>query len=149
MPSTWSQVILHMVFSTKQREPLLTPQITARLYPFIGGIVRDAGGQLWAAGGAPDHVHLLLRWKPEPSIADLAREVKHRSSRWIHETWPDASAFAWQKGYGVFSVSASRADEVRRYIEQQEEHHRGRDFMTELVALLERHGVEYDPNYLE
>ncbi len=149
MPSTWSQVLFHFVFSTKHRAPTITPEIQPRLYPFIGGIVRDLGGSLWAVGGMPDHVHLLVRWKTDPSIGDLMRDVKHRSSQWIHEEFPDGRSFEWQKGCGVFSVSRSKSDEVKHYIEHQAEHHKTMDFQTELVRLLELHGVEYDPRYLD
>ncbi len=149
MPSTWSQVLLHYVWSTKNRELRIDPAFAERLYPFIGGIVRDLGGSLWAAGGMPDHVHLLVRCRTEPSMAVLAREVKYRSSLWVHESIPDQGAFAWQKGYGVFSVSKSASGEVKKYIENQPEHHKHRDFLGELRALLIAHGVEYDERYLE
>lgn len=149
MPSTWSQVLLHIVFSTKNRTPEIDPELGARLDPFVGGIVRDLGASLWAVGGMPDHVHLLVRWKTEPSIATLVRDVKHRSSQWIHETWPQRKDFAWQKGSGVFSVSKSQSDVVKHYIEHQAEHHTHRTFREELIALLRAHEVEFDEQYLD
>lgn len=149
MPSTWSQVLFHFVFSTKLRAPTINPDIQPRLYPFIGGIVRDLGGSLWAVGGMPDHVHLLVRWKTDPSIADLMRDVKHRSSQWIHEEFPGGRPFEWQKGYGVFSVSRSKSDEVKHYLEHQVEHHRTMDFRSKLIALLRLHDVEFDEQYLD
>lgn len=120
-----------------------------RLYPFIGGIVRDLGGSLWTIGGMPDHVHLLVRWKTDPSIATLLREVKHRSSQWIHEKFAAHQRFEWQTGYGVFSVSKSKSDGVSRYIERQEEHHKAFDFRSELIALLRSHEVNFDEQYLD
>jgi putative transposase len=128
---------------------MIGPNLAQRLYPFLGGVTRDLGGQLWAIGGMSDHVHLLVRWRTEPSIATLVRDLKHRSSQWVHESIADGAAFGWQRGYGVFTVSPSKSDEVKDYILRQEEHHRQRDFQRELVALLDAHGVEYDPNYLD
>jgi len=146
LPSTWSQILLHIVYGTKNREPLITPKIRDRLYPFIGGIVRDEGGVLYTIGGMSDHVHMLVRWGTDRGVGDLVRHVKSRSSLWIRKEF--ACPFRWQKAYGVFSVSASNAEKVKSYIAHQEEHHRQRSFMEELVELLQRHGVEYDPGYL-
>lgn len=149
MPSTWSQILLHFVFSTKNREPLITPPHAERLYPFIGGIVRGEGATLWEIGGMPDHIHLLVRSGTDHSAGELMREVKARSSAWIHETFPELRGFAWQKGYGVFSVSASQADVVKEYIRNQAAHHRERDLIGELRLLLQKHGVEFEEKYLE
>jgi putative transposase len=146
MPSTWSQVILHVVFSTKDREQAILD--SPRLHAFIGGIIRDQGATLWAAGGMPDHVHLLIRANTDHSIATLVREIKARSSRWMHEVaqQPD---FAWQKGYGVFSVSMSQVDALKRYLANQAEHHKTQDFATELRLLLQRHSIEFDDRYVD
>ncbi len=144
MPGTYSQILLHVVFSTKQRRPYMTPDIQARLCDYIGGIVRAEKGSLYAIGGMPDHLHMLLRWRTDGAISDLMRTVKARSSRWIHETFPDSNAFAWQEGYAVFSVSKSSEANVNAYIENQAEHHKERDFAEELLALLRVHGIEYD-----
>lgn len=147
MPSTWSKITLHVVMSTHDRQPTITPPIRNRLDPFIGGIVRELGGSLYQAGGMPDHSHLLIRIGADRSVADIMRNVKSRSSKWVHETFPE-SGFAWQKGYGVFSVSESSVDEVRQYIRRQEEHHRTRDFKSELLAMLNLHNVEFDERYV-
>ncbi len=148
MPSTWSQILLHIVFSTKGREPLITPDIQDRLYAYAGGIVRSLGGSLYAIGGMPDHAHLLVRWKTDDSIANLMRQLKSRSTVWVHDTFPDHPQFKWQEGYGVFSVSPSNKERVERYILNQEQHHAGRDFKRELIELLRAHGVEYDERYM-
>lgn len=149
MPSTWSQLIYHVVFSTKHRDPWIDDPLAERLYPFMGGIIRDIGGSLWSIGGMPDHVHLLVRWKTDQAVANLARDVKFRSSKWVHETFPALPRFAWQTGYGIFSVSKSQSDVVKRYIERQKEHHARRNFREELIALLRAHGVDFDEQYLD
>ena len=148
MPGTYSQVLLHVVFSTKKRTASIKPAIQARLFEYIAGLVRAQHGTLYAIGGLPDHVHLLLRWHTDATIADLLRTVKARSSLWVHQTFPDFSDFAWQSGYAVFSVSKSAEPDVRSYIENQLEHHRGRDYKSELVALLRVHGIEFDERYV-
>ena len=102
MPGTYSQLLLHIVFSTKGRAPWITPEVAERLYPYIGGIIRAERGVLYDIGGVEDHVHLYLRWRPDGSVSDLLRTVKARSSKWVHDTFPSLGAFAWQEGYSVF-----------------------------------------------
>ncbi len=148
MPGTYSQILLHVVFSTKQRRPYITGDIRARLYEYVGGITRAEKGTVYAIGGMPDHLHILLRWRTDGAISDLMRTVKARSSRWAHETFPDSSAFAWQEGYAVLSVSKSSEADVKAYIENQAEHHKKRDFAEELLALLRAHGIEYDRRFV-
>jgi REP element-mobilizing transposase RayT len=140
--------LLHIVFSTKRREPLITPALEERLYPYIGGIVRSLGGTLYTIGGMPDHVHMLVRWGTKDSISLLVNRVKSQSTMWVHEAFPAHHAFRWQEGYGVFSVSPSNKEHVERYVLKQKEHHDRQDFKTEFVAMLEAHGIEYDPRYL-
>ena len=144
MPSTWTQNFYHAVFSTKNRTALITPQIEPRLFPFIGGIVRDKGAVLVAIGGMPDHVHLLLRYPPNLAHSDLLRHVKGRSSKWVNETFPGGGGFSWQEGYGGFTVSKSSVSQVERYILNQKAHHETLDFKTEFLELLRKHGVEFD-----
>lgn len=148
MPGTYTNIVLHFVFSTKRRDPWITPDLEPRLFPFIGGIIRDEQGSLLCIGGMPDHVHLLVKWRTDTTIADLMREVKSRSSGWVHATWPDRKAFAWQEGYAAFSVSRSVEDKVRHYIQTQKEHHASRDFKDELRELPALHGVNFDERYL-
>ena len=107
MPGTYSQILLHIVFSTKHRKPWIAPDIAERLYPYIGGIVRAEKGVLYDIGGTLDHVHMYVRWRREDSVSNLMRTVKARSSLWAHQTFPKLGAFAWQEGYSVFSVSKS------------------------------------------
>lgn len=148
MPGTFSQILLHTVFSTKHRQPWITDTIAPRLYAYMGGIVRAEGGVLYDIGGVEDHVHLYVRWKPDGSISDLMRKLKSRSSRWVHESMPALGEFAWQEGYSVFSVSKSQETAVKRYITGQREHHAKEDFKSELLRLLRAHGIEFDERYV-
>ncbi len=148
MPATHSQILLHVVFSTKKRAAMINTCLQSRLYDYIGGIVRAQQGTLYAIGGMPDHVHMLLRWRTDAAISDLMRTVKASSSSWVHKTFPGFAGFAWQQGYAVFSVSKSAEPDVKRYIENQLEHHKDRDFKAELLALLRAHGIEFDQRYL-
>ena len=148
MPGTYSQILFHVVFSTKQRRPYITPAVQARLYDYVGGIVRAEKGIIYAIGGMSDHLHMLLRWRTDGAISDLMRTVKARCSRWVHETFPDSPAFAWQEGYAVFSVSKSAEANVKAYIETQAEHHEKRDFAEELLALLRAHGIVYNERFV-
>ncbi len=144
MPSAWTQNFYHAVFSTKQRAGLITPELEARLYPFIGGIVRDLRCTLLAINGTSDHVHLLVRYRADLSHSELLRHVKGRSSKWINDTFPQFGRFAWQEGYGGFTVSKSATAAVREYIAGQKEHHREQDFESEFLELLRRHGLEFE-----
>jgi REP element-mobilizing transposase RayT len=148
MPGTYSQILLHGVFSTKERRAQIKPVIQPRLYEYMGGLVRAEKGALLSIGGMSDHVHMLFRWQTGGAISDLMRTVKARYTSWVHETFPGFDAFAWQEGYAVFSVSKSAEADVRRYIENQIEHHAGREFKEELLALLRAHEIEFDERYV-
>lgn len=148
MPGTYSQLLLHFVFSTKGREPWISAEIADRLYPYIGGIVRAEKGVLICIGGVADHVHLYIRWRPDGSVSDLMRTVKSRSSKWVHDTFPQLATFAWQEGYSVFSVSKSGEEALKTYIAGQAEHHKREDFKSELLRVLSANGVEFDERYV-
>ncbi|MBL8852242.1 MAG: IS200/IS605 family transposase [Planctomycetaceae bacterium] len=148
MPGTYSQVLLHIVFSTKERRSWLRPEVAEKLYPYLGGIVRGNKGTLYAIGGAEDHVHLYLRWRTDEAISDLMRVMKSDSSKWVHDTFPDLQSFAWQTGYAVFSVSKSQEGAVKRYIEGQAEHHPRIDFKSEPLRSLRAHEIEFDERYV-
>lgn len=148
MPGTYSQLLLHVVFSTKYRTPWITTDVASRLYPYVGGIVRGEKGVLYDIGGIEDHVHLYLRWRPNGSISDLMREIKAKSSKWVHDTFPALSEFAWQEGYAAFSVSKSQERAVKVYIAGQREHHQRVDFKAEFLKLLTAHEVEFDERYV-
>jgi putative transposase len=123
MPSSWTQNIYHAVFSTKHRVPTITPELEDRLHPFIGGILKDLRCIPIAINGATDHLHVLTTYPSDLSHADMLRNVKRRSSEWIHSAFVDQRDFAWQEGYGGFTVSKSALDDVAEYIRQQKQRH--------------------------
>ena len=148
VPQSYSKLYSHLVFSTKGREPTITSQFQDRLYDYISGILRNKGCLLIKAGGTADHIHLLMLVARETSTSDIVRDIKTNSSKWIHETLPGTKGFAWQRGFGAFSVGHSQKDDIVRYIENQEEHHRTKTFKEEFVGFLETYEIEYDSNYL-
>ena len=148
MPQSFARIYCHVIFSTKSREPLVQADVAPRLYAYIGGTAREIGTRLLAAGGMPDHVHLLISLGRRTTLADAVRDLKSNSSRWIHQTFDNLRGFGWQNGYGGFSVSHSNIDDVKRYIAGQADHHRGRSFKEEFRALLKRHGIEFDERYV-
>jgi putative transposase len=138
--------LLHFIFSTDGRRPLIKPEFRDDLFAYLGGIVREMNGAALIINGANDHVHMLIRVRPAHSAAEIARVVKANSSRWVREK--HSAEFAWQTGYGVFSVSESSVADVTKYISGQEEHHKKRSFQEEFVAFLKKNRVEYDPRYI-
>ena len=147
MPSTYLSLNYHIVFGTKHREPFITPEILPRLHEYLGGTIRGLGGFPHRIGGIADHVHLLVSLKATHTLADVMRELKKASSAWVHDTLGERQ-FAWQEGYAAFTVSASAIDAVRGYIANQERHHHVKSFNEELVDMLEKAGVDYNPIYL-
>ena len=146
MPSAYTQNFYHTVFSTKHRENLNIPDLETRLYPFIGGIIRDLRCTLLAINGMPDHIHLLVRYRPDISHSELLQQVKGRSSKWINETFSKHGHFSWQEGYGGFTVSKSAVPKVEAYIARQKQHHQRQDFKSEFLELLRKHGIDFDEN---
>jgi len=140
---SYCNLLYHIVFSTKGREPWLEADIRPRCHEYLGGAIRSEGGVALIVGGTADHVHILAKLRQDKAVADVVRDIKANSSGWFHRTFR-RTAFAWQAGYGAFSVSFSQLETVRAYIERQAEHHRRADFTKEYVALLTRNGVEYD-----
>jgi REP-associated tyrosine transposase len=148
MPQTFTRLHYHLVFSTKHRAPVITPDIRPRLWEYLGGTVRGLKGIPIQVGGTDDHVHLLVTLRQEPALADVVRELKAASSRWLHDTFPAARGFSWQAGYGAFTVSHSAVESVSAYILNQAEHHKEMTFQDEFRAMLARHGIEFDEKYL-
>ena len=147
MPSTHSSLHIHVVFSTKDRLPLIHTEWKCDLHAFLGGCLKRLDAFPQEIGGVADHVHLLIGIKPAHAIADLVREAKRAASEWVRET-RRVPKFAWQEGYGAFSVSRSAVPSVRKYIQEQEKNHRRRTFQEEYLEFLEKNGIEYDERYL-
>ena len=148
MSSTHTNLLFHIVYSTKYRRDLIKPDTQERLYEYVGGIIRDQKGKLIEIGGMPDHVHILVRLSPTIAISDVLRVTKANSSKWFNETFHPAMPFAWQRGFGAFSVSSSHVNKVRSYIRNQTQHHKTMSFREEYLELLQRHGIEFDERYL-
>jgi REP element-mobilizing transposase RayT len=145
---TSANVLVHFIFSTRQRTSLIHPDIEPDLHSYLGGIVREMGGAALAINGCSDHIHMLVRVPPVHSIAEVARVVKANSSRWVHERWPQHRRFGWQTGYGAFSVSESNVVAVTKYVAGQHEHHKKTSFQEEFVAFLKKNGIAYDEPYI-
>ncbi|QJX00907.1 IS200/IS605 family transposase [Frigoriglobus tundricola] len=148
MPQSFASLYYHLVFSTKNREPTISPEIAPRLYDYIGALVRSEGGMVLAVGGIADHVHLLVRLRQDRSLSDVLRVVKANSSKWMHETFPDVRPVWWQAGSGRFSVSRCRIEKVTAYFAKQEDHHRSQTFQDEFRSLLVEDGIEFNEKYL-
>ena len=145
MPHTSGNIVLHFIFSTQGRRPLIKADFRGDLFAYLGGIIREMRGTALIVNGTADHVHMLVRVRPVHSAAQIVRVVKANSSKWMHTRFRD---FAWQTGYGVFSVSESNVGAVTKYIVGQEEHHRKQSFQEELVSFLRKNNVTYDERYL-
>ena len=146
MSHTAGNIILHLIFSTKDRQPLITPQIRNDLFAYLGGIIRELKGTALIVNGTSDHVHMLVRIRPVHAVAQIARLIKANSSKWVHEKWK--ARFAWQTGYGAFSVSESNVSVILQYIAAQEEHHKKHTFQEEYVAFLRKNNIPYDERYI-
>jgi putative transposase len=147
MAGTYTNLNFHLVFSTKERRQLITTNIEAELYKYIGGIVRNLDGHLLAANGMPDHIHLLVKLKPKVAISDIVRDIKANSSAWLNEQ-TKIYKFGWQDGYAAFTVSQSQIERVKGYIRNQKNRHKRMSFKEELLELLVRNHIEYDERYL-
>jgi putative transposase len=149
MPTSWTQNLYHAVFATERRTEIITPDLEERLYPFIGGILKDLGCAPLAINGTADHIHFLARYPSSLSNADMVRNVKQRSSAWIHDTFPEFRHFGRQRGYGGFTVSKSLSEEVAQYIRNQKVHHKKYSALDEFKEMLRRNEMEFDPALLE
>ena len=148
MPQSLSLVIIHVIFSTKDRHPFLASDTRPKLHAYLASVARNIGCEAYRVGGVADHVHLAIRLSRTVTIADLVQELKTASSKWVKTQSPDLAAFSWQRGYGCFSVGPSDLEALRQYIDTQEEHHRKRTFQDEFRSFLKKYGVEYDEAYV-
>lgn len=148
MPQSLSRILVHLVFSTKNREPVLTPAIRAELHPYLAGTLDKIDCPSLRVGGVADHVHLFFGLSRTRTTAEVVEVVKTSSSKWIKTKGTAFGAFHWQSGYGAFSVSQSDADAVVEYVRNQEQHHRKMTFQDEYRRLLERYRISYDEAYV-
>jgi REP element-mobilizing transposase RayT len=148
MSATFTNLLYHVVFSTKNRIPLIGKDLQTDLYAYIGGIIRNRRGVLLEIGGVADHVHLAARFPADLTVADMVRDFKSNSTRWHNRRPESTSRFGWQTGYAAFSVSESQLGAVRQYIRRQEQHHKSVSFKQELISLLEKHKVKFDERYI-
>ncbi|MBI4222009.1 MAG: IS200/IS605 family transposase [Planctomycetes bacterium] len=148
MENTYINILIHTVFSTKNRESWISSSLRERLYPYMCGIARENGLKVLCIGGTDNHIHILLSLDSTTSIAKAMQLIKGGSSKWIHETFPELRLFSWQEGYGAFSIGISNVDETKKYIENQEKHHRKESFRDEYLKFLRKNNIDFDEKYL-
>ena len=148
MSDSYTNLLYHIVFSTKNRLPIIRPECEPGLYDYVGGIVRGLGGVSLALNGTEDHLHLLAKLRPDKSLSDVLRELKANASGWMHDVFPELKNFTWQRGYGAFTVSQSHVRSVCSYIERQKEHHRRISFRDEFLVFLRRNEIEFDERFV-
>ena len=145
MPHSYAQNVVHVIFSTKDRRKLLPKEFQPKVWAYIAGVCKNYEIRVDAIGGTDDHIHLLIRVPASLSIAKAILTIKSNSSKWVNE---QGRRFSWQEGYAAFSVSASLVPRVARYINTQEAHHKRMTFDAEFIAMLEKHGVKFDPSFV-
>src|SRR5262245_22198501 len=143
MAHSYTNLLYHIVYATKERRPLIDLEFQPRLYEYLGGTIRGLKATSLEIGGIEDHVHILAKLPPTIAISEFLEKLKANSSKWAKSV---RRGFGWQDGYSAFTVSESQVERVRNYIRNQREHHKKVSFRDELIALLEAHGVAYDPN---
>jgi putative transposase len=148
MANTYVRVIIHYIWSTKGREPLIRPSIEERVWSYIAGIAHQRGMKAIKVGGIEDHVHVVIELAKQVNISEVAKHLKGFSSRWINKEGLTETPFAWQDGFGAYSVSPSHLESLVRYVENQREHHATQSFEDEYLEFLKRYGVAYKPEYL-
>ena len=148
MSHTYTNILIHALFSTEDRRPWLNAEVREEVFRYLGGTVNELGGQSLLVNGPCDHVHMLFVQPSTLSLANLMGKIKANSSGWVKRRWQDQRKFGWQTGYAAFSVSKSQVERVKRYILNQEEHHRRVSFQEEVIAFLKKQGMAYDPRYV-
>lgn len=148
MANTFTQIHIHVVFAVQNRQSLILENWESRLYKYITAIIQTKGHKVLAIGGMPDHIHILIGWRPEQAISDLMRKIKSESSKWINENKFVLGKFSWQEGYGAFSYSKSQVPLVIKYVIQQKIHHKNNTFIDEYKKILTELGIQFDERYL-
>jgi len=148
MAHSYTNLLYHIVFATKDRRLLIHPALAGRLHTYLGGGIRAEGASAIIVNGTADHVHILARLRQDKTLSDVLRSIKAHSSKWIHETFAAHQCFAWQSGYAAFTVSQSQVERVRSYIQEQETHHQQTTFEEELISLLRANHIAFDPKYI-
>jgi len=145
---SFTNLLYHLIFSTKDRRPLITLEYQPRLYDYIGGVIRGLGGISLGIDGVEDHVHVLAKLRPDKALSDVLRDLKANASGWMHDVFPKLSDFSWQRGYAAFTVSQSNLRQVQRYLERQKEHHLKVSFRDEFILFLKENDIEFDERYV-
>jgi|ERR1051325_2839151 REP element-mobilizing transposase RayT len=148
MSDSYTNLLYHIVFSTKERRPLITPECEPRLHEYIGGIIRGVGGISLELNGTVDHIHLLAKLRPDEALSNVLRKLKANATGWMHDVFPALNEFCWQRGYGAFTVSQSNVEEVREYIRRQKQHHARISFRDEFIQFLKANGITYDERFV-
>ncbi len=148
MPQSLAKIYVHLIFSTKGREPILAADIRAKLHSYMGGILRDLDSPAMEINSVADHLHILFMLSRTRALSDVVSQIKRGTSAWLKTQNKVYSKFHWQNGYGAFSVSQSAVDQVREYIRGQSEHHKKTTFQDEFRVFLRRYGVEFDEQYV-
>lgn len=148
MSQSLANVMIHVIFSTKDRTPLISPDLAGELYPYLGGICRSMGCSSHGVGGTSNHIHIACSLSRTVTVAKLLEELKKNSSKWIKTKGRQHALFAWQAGYGAFSIGQSQLEHLKTYIANQEEHHGKRTFQEEILDFLRRYKVDYDERHI-
>jgi len=148
MSQSFTNLLYHLIFSTKDRRPIITLDYQPRLYDYIGGIIREVGGTSLGINGIEDHVHVVTKLRPDKALSDVLRVLKCNASGWMHDLFPSLAEFSWQRGYAAFTVSQSNVEDVRRYVAGQKEHHEKISFRDEFIGFLKENHIEYDERFV-
>ena len=148
MSQSFTNLLYHLIFSTKERHPIFSVEYQPRLYDYIGGVIRATGGISLGINGMEDHVHVLAKLRPDRALSDVLRDLKSNATGWMHDVFPRLADFYWQRGYAAFTVSQSNVRQVQRYLAGQKEHHQKVSFRDEFIQFLKANGIEYDERYV-
>jgi REP element-mobilizing transposase RayT len=148
MPNTYTQMYVHVIFAVKRRESLITPKLRENLYAYITGITKKKDQKLISINGMPDHIHLLIGFKPDCNLSELIRDIKANSSKWINQNDFLKNKFEWQSGFGAFTIGHSKIATVANYITNQENHHHKKTFREEYIDFLNAYKIQFKPEYI-